>query len=102
MARVKNALGAFGPGHGRPGSGTGPAVAADDSPAYGPQLQGFDYPWPVSHFSFTSQGNALDMAYMDVKPAMPNGKTVVLLHGKNFCAATWQDTIALLSQQATG
>jgi pimeloyl-ACP methyl ester carboxylesterase len=73
-----------------------PAIAADDDPAYGPQLQGFDYPWPISHFSFTSQGETLDMAYMDVKPATPNGKIAVLLHGKNFCAATWQGTIAVL------
>ncbi len=75
-----------------------PALAADDAPAYGPQLQGFEYPWPVSHFSFTSQGEALDMAYMDVKAAAPaNGGTAVLFHGKNFCAATWQDTIAALT-----
>jgi pimeloyl-ACP methyl ester carboxylesterase len=73
-----------------------PIVAADDDPAYGPQLEGFEYPWPVSHFSFTSQGEALDMAYMDVKPATPNGRAAVLLHGKNFCAATWQDTITVL------
>jgi pimeloyl-ACP methyl ester carboxylesterase len=73
------------------------ARAADDEPAYGPQLQGFDYPWPVSRFSFVSQGEALEMAYMDVQPTTtPNGETVVLLHGKNFCAATWHDTIAVL------
>ena len=72
------------------------ADAADDAAAYGPELQGFDYPWPVSHFSFTSQGEALDMAYMDVTPAAPNGRTALLLHGKNFCAATWRDTIAVL------
>jgi pimeloyl-ACP methyl ester carboxylesterase len=76
----------------------GPTVAADDGAAsYGPQLQGFDYPWPVAHFTFTSQSDTLDMAYIDVKPAAPNGKIAVLLHSKNFCAATWQDTIALLS-----
>jgi len=76
-----------------------PAGAAplDDGPAYGPELQGFDYPWPVQHFHFTSQGDALDMAYMDVMPAKPNGRTAALLHGKNFCAATWQGTIATLS-----
>jgi len=73
------------------------AAAAGDEPAYGPQLQGFDYPWPVSHFSFTSQGEAMDMAYMDVKPKAPNGRTAVVLHGKNFCAATWQGTIAALA-----
>jgi pimeloyl-ACP methyl ester carboxylesterase len=67
-------------------------------PAYGPELQGFRYPWPVSHYRFASQGDALDMAYLDVKPAQPNGRTAVLLHGKNFCAATWQDTITALTQ----
>jgi pimeloyl-ACP methyl ester carboxylesterase len=74
-----------------------PAPAAEKEPAYGPELQGFDYPFPVAHFRFTSQGQALDMAYMDVAPAQPNGRTAVLLHGKNFCAATWERTIAALS-----
>jgi pimeloyl-ACP methyl ester carboxylesterase len=78
------------------GGAASSAGAADDEPAYGPELQGFAYPWPVSHFSFTSQGEALDMAYMDVKPVTPNGGTALLLHGKNFCAATWQNTIAIL------
>ncbi len=76
---------------GRPGLGR-----ADDGPSYGPELQGFDYPYPVAHFRFDSQDNALDMAYMDVRPETPNGRTAVLLHGKNFCAATWQATIAAL------
>lgn len=74
------------------------ATPADQGGAvFGAQLQGFDYPWPVQHFRFASQGKALDMAYMDVPPATPNGHTAVLLHGKNFCAATWQSTIAVLS-----
>jgi pimeloyl-ACP methyl ester carboxylesterase len=69
-------------------------------PDYGPELQGFDYAWPVSHYRFTSQGEALDMAYLDVKPTnQPNGHTAVLLHGKNFCAGTWQATITALTQQ---
>jgi hypothetical protein len=33
------------------------------------------------------------MAYMDVKPRTANGRTAVLLHGRNFCAATWEKTI---------
>jgi pimeloyl-ACP methyl ester carboxylesterase len=74
------------------------AGASAEAPAYGPQLQGFDYPFPVSHFGFTSQGETLDMAYMDVRPAHPNGRTVVLLHGKNFCAATWGATMQALSE----
>jgi pimeloyl-ACP methyl ester carboxylesterase len=35
---------------------------------------------------------------MDVKPSKPNGRTAVLLHGKNFCAATWESTIRTLTQ----
>src|SRR5271155_328643 len=73
------------------------AASSDDAPSYGPQLEGFDYPWPVAHFRFASQGADLDMAYMDVKPATPNGETAVLFHGKNFCAATWEQTIKVLS-----
>jgi pimeloyl-ACP methyl ester carboxylesterase len=72
-------------------------VADNSAPAYGPELQGFTYPAPVGRFEFTSQGVPLQMAYMDVKPARPNGRTAVLLHGKNFCAATWDATIHRLS-----
>lgn len=61
-----------------------------------PMLADFDYPHLVNHYEFRSQGQSLSMGYMDVRPAQPNGKTVVLLHGKNFCAATWEDTIAPL------
>src|SRR4051812_24515238 len=74
-----------------------PGTHAEEPPAYGPELQGFDYPAPVSHDHFTSQGDDLDMAYIDVAAAQPNGRTAVLLHGKNFCAATWQSTIHVLS-----
>ena len=73
-----------------------PALAAD-APTYGEKLEGFDYAWPVKHFTFTSQHQPLDMAYLDVKPEKPNGRTVVLMHGKNFCAGTWEGTIRALS-----
>ncbi|HVV27534.1 MAG TPA: alpha/beta hydrolase [Rhizomicrobium sp.] len=75
----------------------GPA-GADEGPVYGPQLEGYSYPFAVRHYRFTSQGTAMDMAYMDVTAAKPNGETVVLLHGKNFCAATWEGTIRALSE----
>jgi pimeloyl-ACP methyl ester carboxylesterase len=65
----------------------------EKAPAYGPELQGFDYPFPVERFMFTSQRQSLQMAYLDVRPDHPNGQTVVLLHGKNFCAATWEPNI---------
>lgn len=56
----------------------------------GPERERFDYPFPVARLDFQSQGQHLSMAYMGVKPASPNGRTVVLLHGKNFCGATWE------------
>jgi pimeloyl-ACP methyl ester carboxylesterase len=63
-----------------------------------PMLLDFGYPFEVKHFEFTSQKLPLTMAYMDVAPeGTPNGKTAVLLHGKNFCAATWEKTIRALS-----
>ena len=67
---------------------------------YGPQLEGFDYPYPVKYFQFASQKQTLRMAYMDVEPTAPNGRTVVLMHGKNFCSATWKKSIDVLA--ATG
>ena len=73
------------------------AAMAEDGPAYGPQLEGYSYPFPVQHYRFDSQGVAMDMAYMDMHPANPNGQVVVLLHGKNFCAATWEGSIRALS-----
>lgn len=65
---------------------------------YGPELEGFQYPYPVERFNFESQGKSLQMGYMDV-PAngKANGRSVVLMHGKNFCGATWEATITALS-----
>lgn len=61
-------------------------------------LSDFAYPHPVESHAFTSQGQPLVMAYMDVAPATePNGKTAVLFHGKNFCAATWESAIKALA-----
>ncbi|HEV7544798.1 MAG TPA: alpha/beta hydrolase, partial [Reyranella sp.] len=74
-------------------------AAAADEPAYGPELEGFDYPFPVERYRFSSQGQDLQMAYLDVKPSSsPNGRTIVLLHGKNFCAATWEGSIKALTE----
>ena len=73
------------------------AHAADEQ-SYGPELEGFTYPYPVQQYQFTSQGTPLHMAYMDVKPTVAaNGRTAVLLHGKNFCGATWDATIKVLT-----
>ena len=61
-------------------------------------LSYYPYPYPVSYLVLNSQHQQLRMAYMDVKPTNPNGKTVVLLHGKNFNGAYWKTTIAALTQ----
>lgn len=75
-----------------------PAMANPQA-VYGPQLEGFAYPHPIQRFEFPSQGGIVSMAFMDVAPAgQANGRTAVLLHGKNFCGATWESTITALSQ----
>jgi pimeloyl-ACP methyl ester carboxylesterase len=64
-----------------------------------PMLAGFVYPYDVHYFEFTSQQVPVKMAYLDIAPTgTPNGDTVVLLHGKNFCAATWENTIPALAR----
>jgi pimeloyl-ACP methyl ester carboxylesterase len=62
-----------------------------------PYLADFPYPHDVKRFAFRSQDEDVWMAYMDVAPAKPNGRTVVLLHGKNFCGATWEGVIKTLT-----
>lgn len=62
------------------------------------ELQNFAYPFPVHYHPLSLQKQALRMAYMDLKPSKPNGKTVLLLHGKNFNGAYWDSTATVLSQ----
>jgi pimeloyl-ACP methyl ester carboxylesterase len=74
-------------------------ITASIQPAFAdPLLADFEYPFEVKRFEFTSQKLPLTMAYLDVAPqGAANGDTIVLLHGKNFCAATWDQTIRALS-----
>ncbi|MBV7485162.1 alpha/beta fold hydrolase [Bordetella sp. BOR01] len=67
-------------------------------PDYGTRLERFDYPYQVGEFNLASQGQQLSMAYMDIWPERSNGRTAVLLHGKNFCGATWEGTIRALTR----
>lgn len=66
--------------------------------AIDPEAKNFVYPFDVRTFRFEAQGQSLGMAYLDVQPKTPNGKVVVLLHGKNFSAAYWEPTIRSLMQ----
>lgn len=61
------------------------------------RLSGFGYPYDVDMIEFEAQGHPLEMAFMDIRPATPNGVTVLLLHGKNFSGAYWHTTIEALS-----
>lgn len=71
---------------------------AEQQVSYGPRLEGFDYPHETKTFAFTGQDQGLEMVFMDVAPTgEANGETVVLMHGKNFCAATWEGTIGALT-----
>ncbi|WP_447957414.1 alpha/beta fold hydrolase [Vreelandella sp. EE7] len=74
------------------------SAAAEDAPTFDGELSGFEYAYPVERFEFESQGQALQMAYLDVQPeeGSANGRTMVLMHGKNFCAGTWEATIEAL------
>ena len=63
-------------------------------------MEGYDYAYKVAFLDLNIEGQDLRMAYMDVAPEeAPNGKTVVLLHGKNFFGNYWKDTIRLLSHK---
>jgi pimeloyl-ACP methyl ester carboxylesterase len=80
--------------------GAAPARAAEAAAvaeASDPEASAFAYPYPVHFFEFESQRQPLRMAYLDVAPTTPNGRVVLLLHGKNFHAGTWASTIASLT-----
>jgi pimeloyl-ACP methyl ester carboxylesterase len=62
-------------------------------------LEGFPYPYPVHFMPVTLEGEDLRLAYMDVAPTgPPTGRTVVLLHGRNFPASYWEPTIKALAE----
>jgi pimeloyl-ACP methyl ester carboxylesterase len=77
-----------------------PANAAETSQRepYGIGLEGFAYPYPVSLLPLVNDGEQVRMAYMDVAPAQPNGRTVVLLHGRNFPSSYWAPVIKTLTE----
>lgn len=62
-------------------------------------LTNYDYPYPVHYITLNLQQQELKMEYMDVKPENFNGKSVLLLHGKNFNGAYWKTTIDALTKK---
>jgi proline iminopeptidase len=75
-----------------------PSSAADaPREPYGENLEGFSYPYPVHLIPVSNEGEPLQMAYMDVAPAQPNGRAAVLLHGRNFPSSYWAPVIKTLT-----
>lgn len=79
-----------------------PPRAESARPAYtmplGIGLETWAYPWPVQFLDLDLEGSRERMAYMDVAPTGPaNGRTVTLLHGKNFFGAYWEGTARTLA-----
>jgi pimeloyl-ACP methyl ester carboxylesterase len=61
-----------------------------------PLLENYEYPFPVKFITIVVQQKNYRMAYMDVKPAKPNGHNILLFHGKNFSGAYWARTAEAL------
>ena len=75
------------------------SMAQKQRPVLDIMLTNYTYPFEVHFMNFKSQNQELKMAYMDVHPQKANGKTVVLLHGKNFNGAYWKTTIEALTKE---
>src|SRR5215212_1744424 len=74
-----------------------PALAQSPSEPLGIALQGYTYPFLVRFLPLAVERHAVRLAYMDVPPtAAANGRTVLLLHGRNFPASYWEPTIKAL------
>lgn len=57
------------------------------------------YPYPIQKISIDVEDTIVQMAYMNVSHMdTDNGKTVLLLHGKNFTGYYWKYTIDALSK----
>ena len=67
--------------------------------ALGVNLENYDYPFEVKYITINNQNQTYQMAYMDVQPAQPNGKSILLLHGKNFNGAYWKKTASRLAAE---
>lgn len=61
--------------------------------------QTLSYPYPVSYLTLSIEQQDVKMAYMDVRSPRPNGKTVLLLHGKNFNGYYWKEAIPFLTAE---
>lgn len=61
------------------------------------ELTTYSYPFPVETYKFRSQEQDLKMTYMDINPRQDAQKTIVLLHGKNFTGAYFEEMAKALA-----
>jgi pimeloyl-ACP methyl ester carboxylesterase len=73
-------------------------TASETLPALGICLEEYEYPYPVRFLPLTCDLQPVSMGYGDIAPAgKPNGKTVVLLHGKAFGSYYFRNVIEALT-----
>ena len=61
-------------------------------------LEGYAYPFPVSFLDVQAGNHAARLAYMDVAAtSTPNGRAVLLFHGRNFPASYFEPLIRALA-----
>jgi pimeloyl-ACP methyl ester carboxylesterase len=70
---------------------------AQQIPSLSITLENVDYPYPVKFLALNIENQDLRMAYMDIQPNNPNGKSILLFHGKNFGGYYWTNVIKALS-----
>lgn len=79
----------------------GAPVIATAQPALEPlgiAMEGWPYPFPVRFHEFALEGETVRQAYMDLAPTGPaNGRTALLLHGRNFPASYWEGVMRKLA-----
>jgi pimeloyl-ACP methyl ester carboxylesterase len=76
-----------------------PLSAAEDIKPLDASLRDFPYPYEVKTLRVEDQAKELDLAYMDLRPEKANGRSVLLLHGKNFSGAYWKPTADKLAAE---
>jgi pimeloyl-ACP methyl ester carboxylesterase len=70
----------------------------NETPALGICLEEYEYPYPGQFLPLSNDLQPLKMAYMDIPPTTePNGKTVVLIHGKAFGCYYFRNVIEALT-----
>ncbi|WP_421945351.1 alpha/beta fold hydrolase [Pedobacter sp.] len=61
-------------------------------------LENVKYPYAIKYLPLNIDGQDIKMAYMDVAPTItPNGRTIMLFHGKNFGGYYWGNVIRALT-----